>query len=165
VGEPVAAIRRACLRAGIEPVFDAVALEPGGHLCYGVVRSAAGGATHHVFHIHAAPLGVLTAVALLVGPLIARLQGGPVEPLPALCALWSGDPHAATGARAQAVPVLLRGSADARLHASPLIHHGEDDLAGFARAEALALLPADSGPWQPGEVVEVIPLGGWPAAA
>jgi hypothetical protein len=32
---------------------------------------------------------------------------------------------------------------------------GPDDLVGFARAEALALLPPRSGPWHGGEVVEI----------
>jgi molybdopterin biosynthesis enzyme len=104
-------------------------------------------------------------VALLVGPLVARLQGGPAEPAPALHAAWTGPPHEATSDRARAVPVALRVGPDARLCAAPILLRGSDDLLRFAAAEALALLPAASGPWHAGDLVEVIPLAGWPAAA
>jgi molybdopterin molybdotransferase len=165
VGEPDAAIRRAWAEAGVEPVFDALAVDPGHCLRYGVVRDGPSGSVHHVFHIAAGPVGVLTAMALLVGPLVARLQGGPAEPAPAVRALWTGPPHEPTADRARAVPVVLRVDPDARLRAAPITHRGDDDLPRFAAAEALALLPAASGPWHAGDLVEVIPLVGWPAAA
>jgi molybdopterin molybdotransferase len=122
-------------------------------------------ARHHVFHMGPGPVGVLTAVTLLVGPLVARLQGGPAGPAPALHALWTGTPHEPTGDRARAVPVTLTLGADARLHATPVDHRGTDDLAGFTRAGGLAVFPASSGPWNAGALVEVVPLGAGPAAA
>lgn len=53
----------------------------------------------------------------------------------------------------------LEIDAEARQRARPIPLRGFDDLAGFARAEGLALLPSGSGPWLGGEVVEVVPLG------
>ena len=47
---------------------------------------------------------------------------------------------------------------------APIDYRGQDDLLGFARAEALALLPPRSGPWRGGEFVEVAPFGPWPPA-
>jgi molybdopterin biosynthesis enzyme len=111
------------------------------------------------------PIGVLSGVALLVGPLIARLQGGPAAPPATLHAVWSGPPHRATDDRLWAVPVTLAVGDDARLRVTPVEHRGKDDLVGFSRAEALALLPPRSGPWGGGEVVQVMPLGAWPPGA
>jgi hypothetical protein len=57
------------------------------------------------------------------------------------------------------VPVLLENAADGLWRATPVDYRGKDDLAGFARCNALAILPARSGPWNGGEVVDVAPLG------
>lgn len=165
LGPPVGAIPRAWKKAGVETVFSGVALDPGRRISYGVVRGASGRAAHHVFHMDPGPVGVFCGVALLVGPLIARLQGGPVEPPAPLHAAWSGPSYAATDDRLRAVPVTLAVGADARLRVAPVEHRGADDLVGFSRAEALALLPPREAPWESGEVVEVVPLGAWPPGA
>ena len=66
---------RAIKRAGVEPVFDGLAVEPGGEVRYGVVREPSGRARHHVFQIPPGPIDVFTVAVLLVAPLIGRLQG------------------------------------------------------------------------------------------
>ena len=98
---------------------------------------------------------------LLLGPLIARLQGGPPGPSPPLRVVWTGTPHRPTDDRLWAVAVTLAFDAQARLCASPIDHRGKDDLVNFAKADALALLPPRSGPWLGGEVLEAVPLGDW----
>ncbi len=158
-------IPRALKKAGVEPRFAGVSIHPGKRLSYGVVRNASGRAGHHVFHMVPGPIGVLAGVALLVGPLIARLQGETLDPPPPLHAVWSGTPHRATDDRLWAVPASLSVSDDARLRVISIDHRGKDDLVGFSRAEALALLPPRSGPWNGGEVVQVTPLGAWPPGA
>jgi molybdopterin biosynthesis enzyme len=70
--------------------------------------------------------------------------------------------HRPTDDRLWAVPVTLEVDGQGRILSRPIDYRGKDDLFGFARAEALALLPARSGPWHGGEVVEVAPLGPWP---
>jgi molybdopterin molybdotransferase len=165
LGPPEGAIPRALRRAGVEPRFAGVALHPGKRLGYGVVRGGSGRAAHHVFQMAPGPVGVLTGVALLVGPLVARLQGGPPAPPTPLRALWSGPAHRPTDDRLWAVPVTLSVGDDARLRVTPIDHRGKDDLVGFSRADALALLPPRSGPWTGGEVVEVVSLGAWPPGA
>jgi molybdopterin biosynthesis enzyme len=108
----------------------------------------------HVFHIVPGPVGALTVATLLIGPLIERLQGGP--PLHrSLGALWSG-PHRPPDDRDWAVPVRLSSDGGGRSWASPIEYRGKDDLLGFAKADALAILPARSGPWSGGEIVEVM---------
>jgi molybdopterin biosynthesis enzyme len=164
VGPSEGAVPPALLRAGVEPVFNGLALQYGTRLSYGVVRSASGRVAHHVFHVPPNPIAALTATILLVGPLIARLQGGASESSPTLRAAWAG-PHLSTDDRLSAVPVTLEVDDQAQLSAVPIRYHGKDDLLGFAQAQALALLPARSVPWRGGEVVEVAPLGPWPQGA
>ncbi|MFO0951021.1 MAG: molybdopterin biosynthesis enzyme [Isosphaeraceae bacterium] len=165
LGEPEGAVPKALKRAGVRNVFEGVSMHPGKRLSYGVVGGSHGPARNHVFHMAPGPVGVSTAVALLLGPLIARLQGGPVESPPTLRAVWSGESHRATDDRLWAVPVRLTVGDNARLQAHPVEHRGKDDLASFTQADALALLPPQSGPWAGGEVVEAVPLGAWPPGA
>lgn len=161
LGPSTPALRRSLLRAGVKPVVSGVSLHPGKRVSYGAVANGSGRVEHHVFHLPPSPIAALTAASLLIGPLIARLQGGPAGPPPTLRAVWTGA-HRPTDDRLWAVPVTLEIAADARLLAAPIDYRGKDDLFGFARAEALALLPPRSGPWRGGEVVEVAPLGPWP---
>src|SRR5262249_51078767 len=161
LGPPSRRLLTSMSRAGVEPLISGVALHPGKRMTYGVVAGAGGRVAHHVFHLPQSPIAALTVSSLLIGPLIARLQGGPPGPPPALRAVWTA-PHRPTDDRLWAVPVTLEIDRDARLRARPIDYRGKDDLYGFARAEALALLPPRSGPWQGGEIVDVAPPGPWP---
>ena len=58
------------------PVISGVALHPGKRMSYGVVPGEGGRVAHHVFHLPPSPIAALTVASLLIGPLIARLQGG-----------------------------------------------------------------------------------------
>ncbi len=158
IGDPDGAIPDALRHAGVEPVFSGVLLHPGRRLSYSVLRTASGRVDQHVFLLPPGPVGALTVATLLIGPLIARLQGAPSVPTSTFHALWTG-PHRATDERDWAVPVTLATESDGRWRASPIEYQGKDDLVGFAQANALALLPACSGPWIGNEVVEVVPLG------
>ena len=153
---------RSTLRAfksfGVESVVSGVALKPGGRSRHYVIRDESGRVAHHVFHLPLAPLAASTAFALLVHPLIARLQGDPTDGPRTVAALWEGT-HRAIGDRLRAVPVTLEVDANARQRARPIPLRGPDDLPGFAKSDGLALLPARSGPWTGGEVVEVVPFG------
>lgn len=143
-------------RVGMTPVFEGVALEPGGAMTYGVVRDGLGKVTTHVVHISTEPLAALASVLLVVAPLIAKLQGGE-RPVPRL-AIWDGT-HACTSSLARAIPVRLIHTADARCLARPLMPCDSANLPGFAQAEALVVLEPESGPWTGGELVEAVALG------
>jgi molybdopterin molybdotransferase len=163
LGGAPGSVVRALGRAGVEPVFSSVALRPGKHVTYGIIPptvSSGGGlepAQHHVFHIAASPRAALTIATLLLGPLIDRLQGGPAGPAVRPRAILAG-PHPATDDRTWAVPVSLTDDSDGRRVATIVDLAGPDDLLGFARTSALALLPPRSGPWRGGEVVHVAPF-------
>src|SRR5262249_10671108 len=109
---------------------------------------------HHVFHIAPSPTAALTIATLLLGPLIARVHGGPATPPAAPHAILA-EPHRATDDRTWAIPVALADDDQGRPVATVVSLDGPDDLMGFARASALALLPPRSGPWQGGEVVRI----------
>jgi molybdopterin molybdotransferase len=145
---------RAFKAIGAEPVISGLALKPGGKTRYCVIRDEAGRVAHHIFHLPLAPLAASTAFALLVHPLIARLQGNASAGPRTVAAVWDG-PRRRVGDRLRAVPVTLEIDADARHRARPIPLQGLDDLAGLARADGLALLPSGSGPWLGGEIVEV----------
>jgi molybdopterin biosynthesis enzyme len=155
-------LTKALARAGVEPVFAGVALEPGERLGYSVVRGDSGRVQSHVFLVPLSPTVALIAVTLLVGPLIARLQGSTADGATTHHAVWSGT-HPPTGDRLWPVPVTLATDDAGRLCAVPVEHRGRDDLPAFARAEALALLPPRSGPWQGGERVAITALDACPA--
>ena len=140
---------------GVETVLTGVSMKPGGRARYGVIRDDPGGVAHHVFHLPIAPIAASTAFALLVQPLIARLQGGPPAGPRTVAAVWDGT-HRSIGDRLRVVPVTLNVDTEARQRARPIPLKGLDDLPGFARADGLALLPAHTGPWMGGEVVEVV---------
>jgi molybdopterin molybdotransferase len=152
-------IPRALARVGVVPVFAGLALVPGERLDYGVARGDSGRVQSHVFQMPLSPVAALTLVTLLVGPLIARLQGGSAEAPTPCRAVWSGT-HRPTDDRLCAVPVTLATDGEGRLRATPVEHRGLDDLPAFARAEALALLPPRSGPWRGGEIVEIAAFQG-----
>jgi molybdopterin biosynthesis enzyme len=164
LGSFTSSLRRALARAGVEPLFTGVALHPGKRMSYGTVAGPSGRVENHVFVLPPGPNAALTVASLLIGPLIARLHGGPAAPPAPLHAVWHGT-HRPTDDRLWAVPVTLAVDDHARLGARPIDYRGKDDLPGFVQAEALALLPARSGPWHGGEIVEVVPLDPWPAAA
>jgi molybdopterin molybdotransferase len=151
-------IARALKAVGAEPVIARVGLKPGRSSRHWVIRDDSGRVAHHVFHLPPAPVAASTAFALLVRPLIAHLQGGPDAKLKTVPAVWEGA-WRRIGNCLRAVPVTLEIDAEARHRARPIAMQGVHDLAGFALADGLALLPAGSGPWVGGEVVEVVRLG------
>ena len=164
LGANSARILRSLERAGVEQVFSGLAMIPGKRLSYGVVPGPAGSGLvrHHVFHLAPSPTAALTVATLLIGPLIARLHGGPAAPARRPRAVLAGA-HRPTDDRLWAVPVTLADDDQGRRVASIVTLQGHDDLLGFARAEALALLPPRSGPWHGGEIVEIARFG--PCAA
>lgn len=157
IGAAEGAIPTALKGAGVETVFSGVSIHPGKRLSYGVVRDGSGRAEQHVFHIVPGPIGALSVMTLLVRPLLARLHGAAPEAFPSQRARWSGS-HRPTDDRDWVVPVRLVNDPDGHWRAAPVEYRGKEDLFGFAQADALAILPARSGPWNGGEVVAVVPL-------
>jgi molybdopterin molybdotransferase len=159
VASPDGPVSRALKRAGVEAIFDGVAMEPGGEAQYGVVRDPYGKVRHHVLVMPPGPIGVFIGLVLLLEPLIARLQGAPTERRTRLRAVWDGPAQRDLSGRLVIVPSALVQDPEARLRARPVPYQGGHDLAGFAKAEVLALLSPRDQQWDPGEIIEFIPLG------
>ncbi len=158
LGPSTRATARGLRAIGVDPVFRGVGLRPGGKARYGVVRDERGRVEHHVFQIPLQPIAASTAFLLLVKPLIARLQGagpgaGATEP-----ALWEGRVPPSPG-HVLAIPSTLRIDAGGRRVARPVPLRGPGDLAGFALADGLALVPPGLDPARPGGLVPVAKLG------
>jgi molybdopterin molybdotransferase len=152
-------------RSGLETLTSGIALDPCDDLTYGVIRGESGRIESHLFRLSPRPAAALIATILLVGPLVARLQGKSQPDRPRTRrAVWVGR-QTETDDRTRAVPVHLEAGADARLLASPISYRGIDDLAGFSQADAIALLPPRSGPWAGGELIDVVPIGQGPGLA
>jgi molybdopterin molybdotransferase len=152
-------------RSGLEILTTGVALDPCDDLTYGVIRGESGRIESHIFRLPPKPVAALMATILLVGPLVARLQGKLQPDRPSTRrAVWAGH-QTATDVRTRAVPVYIESGADACLLASPITYRGIDDLAGFSQADAIALLPPQSGPWVGGELIDIVPIGQGPGLA
>jgi molybdopterin biosynthesis enzyme len=159
MGPKSVVISDALAQAGFEVRVSEISLDPCEEVVYGVIRGESGRVESHLFWLSSSPAAALVAATLLVGPLVARLQGeAPADSPRRRYAVWTG-PQNATDHRTRAVPVQLMAGDDARLQALPISYRGVDDLAGFASADALALFPPNAGPWIGGELVEVVPIG------
>jgi len=151
-------ISAALAKLGVEIRVSGVSLDPCDDLTYGILRGESGRIESHIFRLSPRPVAALLSTMLLVGPLVARLQGETQPELHKRRAIWTGRQEP-TENQTRVVPVKIEAGDDARLHASPISYRGLDDLAGFAQADALAVFPPNSGPWNGGEIVEFVPIG------
>lgn len=160
LGRLSATSARTMAAAGVTPVVSGVEIEPGGgsEVGYGEVRDEDGRLVSHVFHLPIDPVSAMTAVSLLVLPLIARLQGE-VSGSPAFSVIWDADAPL-TGSRLRAVPAKLINSRDGRMLARPIVDDPSVNLPDFAAADGLVLFSPDSGPWRKGEVVSFVSWSG-----
>jgi molybdopterin biosynthesis enzyme len=131
---------------------------------HGVVRDENDRVVTHVLHLPLDPAVAVTAAALVVLPLIARLQGAEVSGPTTLRATWDA-PQPATTDLLRAIPATLDACSDGRLRVRPVVTAGPTDLPDLALADGLALFPANQGPWHGGEIIEFAPFAPWPGRA
>ena len=124
---------------------------------YGVIRDDEGKVANHVFQLPPNPVSASVAFSLLVGPLVARLQGQMTEPSRQTVALAEGELHPPTGCRARVVPVSIRTHPDGRPVAEGILSP-PDDLNAWAQADGSLIFPEQSGPWGPGDCVAFQPI-------
>jgi molybdenum cofactor synthesis domain-containing protein len=146
---------KAALHAlGAEVFFERVALRPGKPT---VFARLPGGAL--VFGLPGNPVSVSVTFNLFARTALRRMQGArdaaPLEERAVLA-------RAAKGAaeRASYLPAALSTDAEGRLLAEPLKWGGSSDFVAFARATALAVVPAGAGTVEAGSVVGVVRLPG-----
>lgn len=138
-------------RLGCQPLFDAVAIQPGKPMV------AARGPRGLLFGLPGNPTSAMVTFALFVAPALERLRGGDAR-------FW-GDAFevelaaALPGAkdRDRFVPA-RRGGPGAARSALPLAARGSHDLVAFAGAELLLRVPAGAPPRARGQLAEAIAL-------
>ena len=116
-----------------------------------------------VFGLPGNPASVMVGFWLFVRPVL-RLLAGHAD------GFWQGSlaavldlPTRAVQGRDRFLPATLH-LMDGQLHAAPELPRGSHDIAGLARATGLLRLPAGSPPRSVGDLCQVLPLPGGPAA-
>jgi molybdopterin molybdotransferase len=140
---------------GVEPVFHKVALRPGRPLWFGVKKDGARNVL--VFGLPGNPVSSLVCFELFMRPAIAALAGLGFARLPSVRAELSHTyDHA--GGRAARLPARLddRGSGEKSVEILPW--QGSADIVTLARANGLACLPAEKRRFEPGEILDVVPI-------
>ena len=135
---------------GVCEVFHHVAMQPGRPVFYGRTD------TGHVFGLPGNPVAAFVCFKTLVEPLLRTLRGLGTPIPPAHAATFEGSMKR-TDDRARYVGVELLDT-EAGPVARRIATHGPADLAALSRATGLAILPPQTGPYQGGESVQVIPL-------
>jgi molybdopterin molybdotransferase len=148
---------------GFEPLFDAVAIQPGKPLFAAVLRRP-GTETQPerpplvAFGLPGNPASAMVCFWLFVRPALRRLQG-------IADATWAGAlrgtleaPLAGAGGRDRLLPAHLL-PCDGALLVTPLQPHGSHDLGAYARGTGLVRVPAGSPPAPAGAPCSVLPLG------
>ena len=109
------------------------------------------------------PVSALAGLVTLASPLVRALRGDPVTGHPRSAVLMDDTTPADFADDTALVPVQLEVSA-AATQARPLAHSGPGGLEGWARADAIAVVPPGAG--MRGDVVELLDAYGrdrWPA--
>ncbi len=140
--------------AGVQPVFHKVRVKPGKPMWFGVAPGTAGSTL--VFGLPGNPVGTLVCFELFVRPALGVLAGRREDALPTVEARLT-CPHQQRGDRPTYFPAVLRTESGTTL-VEPLDWHGSADLPTLARADGLALFPADRMRFEAGEPITVMLL-------
>jgi molybdopterin molybdotransferase len=141
--------------AGCEPLFDAVAIQPGKPLVAAVRPAAAGSPRRLVFGLPGNPASAIVTYRLVVRPALLRLLGRPAAPLADLVAGELAAAAPGAGPRDRFFPaVVVPGPGGLRV--TPVAPQGSHDHLAQARGPALLHVPAGSPPRRPGEPCRVL---------
>jgi molybdopterin molybdotransferase len=133
----------------VTQVLHGVRLQPGKPFWFGTRGRTL------VFGLPGNPVSALVNAALFVRPALARLRGGAREPssFPAVL----GGPVGAGTWRRKYVPATVRRDG-AAWTATPVPFQGSGDVFGFARAQALVVVPEECAARAAGDAAECVPL-------
>ncbi|MBV8857579.1 MAG: molybdopterin molybdotransferase MoeA [Acidobacteria bacterium] len=146
---------KAALHAlGAEVFFERVALRPGKPT---VFARLPGGAL--VFGLPGNPVSVSVTFNLFARTALRAMQGVPA-PAPFEETAVLSRPAKGAAERASYLPAALSTDPEGRLLAEPLKWGGSSDFVAFARADALAVVPAGVKVVEAGSVVKVVRLPG-----
>ena len=139
---------------GAEVFFERVALRPGKPTVF--ARLPAGAL---VFGLPGNPVSVSVTFNLFARTALLALQGSRSPALVEETATLARAAKASAG-RTSYLPASLSTDATGRLLAHILKWGGSSDFVAFARADALAVIPADAGTLEAGSVVKLVRLPG-----
>jgi molybdopterin molybdotransferase len=131
---------------GVRCVFHKVALKPGKPIWFGLFGAKP------VFALPGNPVSCFVGFEFFVRPALAKLERESEFRPRVRRGRWLGRELAANP-REQALPCTTRAGADGVEELVPVRWNGSADVVGFARAEALAVVPRDTRV-APGEMVE-----------
>ncbi|OLE37448.1 MAG: hypothetical protein AUG48_04380 [Actinobacteria bacterium 13_1_20CM_3_68_9] len=147
------AVRPAFAALGAEEVFWGVALRPGRPTWFGVHAGGPGDGGALVFGLPGNPVSAVVTFILLARPAIRALLGAPpADPLRATAVL--DDAYEKLPGRAHAVRCRLELRDDG-WHARPTGDQGSHVLTSLLGADALAIVPTESGSVPAGERVAI----------
>jgi molybdopterin molybdotransferase len=140
---------------GVEQIFHKVRLKPGKPLWFGVHDGGETG-RHLVFGLPGNPVSSFVCFALFVRPLLARLAGA-ASPWPDWQQAKLAEPFHHRGDRPTYHPAVLR-HVEGRSEVTPTAWKGSADLRGFTEGNCLLWFPAGDHRFEPGELLDVLPL-------
>jgi len=145
-------VTAALQRAGVEILFEKVAVKPGKPTVFGVRHSE--GRTTLVFGLPGNPVSGMVMFRLLVAPALRRMQGA-AKPGSRLVRARLSQALKSTAGRESYHPGRFAWSEDG-FKVAPLGHRGSGDLVAWRDANAMIRLPRDEGA-DPGDEVDVLP--------
>ena len=149
---------KAALHAlGAEIFFERVALRPGKPTVFARLKHE--GRPVLVFGLPGNPVSVSVTFNLFARTALRAMQGAAQAPLAEEHAVLS-RPAKGTPERTSYLPAALSTDWEGRLVAEPLKWGGSSDFVAFARAAALAIVPAGAGRVEAGTTVRLVRLPG-----
>jgi molybdopterin molybdotransferase len=145
-------VRPALKALGAEQVFWGLALKPGRPVWFGTIAGKL------AFGLPGNPVSAMVTFVLLVGPALRALMGARDADRSATAVMDSD--YAKAPGRAHAVRCRLSTREDG-WHAEPTGAQGSHILTSMLRADALAIVPAETAEVRAGERVRIEPLWGW----
>lgn len=143
-------VKECLLAEGVEILFDQVKMKPGKPLTFGKRGRS------RVFGLPGNPVSGLVGFEIFVRPLLAAVAHDPGLLRPRVRAI-AGRRIPGAGERTLFVPSQAQ-LADSGWAVEPVEWHGSGDLTGLARANAFAIVPADTEAVSAGAELEVVLL-------
>ena len=145
-------VKPALRRLGLELEVETIKLRPGKPTWFGRLSDG-----RCVLGLPGNPASGLVAAELFLRPLLAAWQGA--DPALRLERARLVQPMREAGPREHWMRARLESRKDGSLHVTPFLDQDSSLVSVFAAANALLRRPADAGPAEAGDVVEVLRLG------
>lgn len=149
-------VGKALQACGCRPVFDRVAIQPGKPLFFG--RAAGAHGEVPVFGLPGNPVSTVVDFLIFVRPAM-RLMMGESTWLDPLMEGRLVEPIRRRPGRQAYLPAVI-GFGNGEMTLRPIPSMGSADMVAMSRADALAIIPAESGDLEVGVRVRALPLSG-----